>query len=108
MKLSLKTCTAIAIMSSLPFVAGCGTQTPTTSLANPASEYCLSLSGKLELLKEKAGEKALCHLPNGTVIEEWELYRRNHADKSRKRRRRSTPALQGGSAFLMHAPVLDP
>lgn len=82
MKLFLKTGTTIAIMSSLPFVAGCGTQTTQTiSLANPASEYCISLGGKLEMVKKAAGEKALCHLPDGTVIEEWELYRRDHADK---------------------------
>lgn len=84
MKLSLKTCTAIAIMSSLPFVAGCGTLTQTpqvVGMTNPASVYCLKLGGTLEMVKEPAGDKALCYLPDGTVIEEWALYHRDHAGK---------------------------
>jgi signal transduction histidine kinase len=34
-----------------------------------------SLGGKLEIRASDAGEMGYCHLPDGTVIEEWQLYR---------------------------------
>ena len=45
------------------------------SMANPASKYCAELGGRLELRAEQAGEAGYCHLPDGTVMEEWQLYR---------------------------------
>lgn len=48
-------------------------------LANPASTYCLGLGGKRETRKDAAGnESSVCHLPDGTVIDEWALFRRDH------------------------------
>jgi len=47
-------------------------------IANPASEHCLKKGGKLEIVKEASGEKGMCHLPDGTVIEEWALFRRDN------------------------------
>ncbi|MDO4642049.1 MAG: DUF333 domain-containing protein [Neisseria sp.] len=48
-------------------------------MPNPASEYCVQQGGKLEVKKDaEGGEYALCHLPDGTVIEEWEFFRKNH------------------------------
>lgn len=48
-------------------------------IANPASEYCVKLGGKTQAKKDEAGNAfALCHLPDGTAIEEWELFRRDH------------------------------
>lgn len=47
--------------------------------ANPASEFCVKQGGKLEMKKDKdGGEYALCHLPDGTVVEEWEYFRQNN------------------------------
>ncbi len=47
-------------------------------MANPASVHCLEKGGRLESKKNaEGGEYALCHLPDGTVVEEWELYRRD-------------------------------
>jgi putative hemolysin len=48
------------------------------AIANPASEYCITRGGRLEIVKEEAGEKGMCHLPDGTVVEEWELFRREN------------------------------
>lgn len=45
------------------------------SMANPASQYCAELGGRLEIRSEQAGEAGYCHLPDGSVIEEWQLYR---------------------------------
>ena len=47
-------------------------------MVNPASVYCLKLGGKLRMEKTTAGEHGICVLPNGTEIEEWELFRRDH------------------------------
>jgi putative hemolysin len=48
-------------------------------LANPASKYCISLGGKRETRKDAAGnQSSVCHLPDGTTIDEWALYRRDH------------------------------
>lgn len=48
-------------------------------MANPASTYCISLGGRLEMRKDEAGNQfGLCHLPDGTQIEEWALFRRDH------------------------------
>lgn len=44
-------------------------------LANPASQYCVSLGGRLEIRKETDGEVGYCHLPDGRVVEEWALFR---------------------------------
>lgn len=46
-----------------------------TGLVNPASEYCVRKGGKLEIVKEEAGEKGMCHLPDGSVVDEWKFFR---------------------------------
>lgn len=52
---------------------------PMIGMGSPAAQYCVSKGGTLEPRKDdKGNEYALCHLPDGTVIEEWELYRRDH------------------------------
>lgn len=47
-------------------------------LANPASQYCIDVGGKSELIKNEQGWYGLCHLPDGTSIDEWQLYRSKH------------------------------
>ncbi|RSO53279.1 DUF333 domain-containing protein [Acinetobacter lactucae] len=51
-------------------------------MSNPASEYCVKQGGKSILQKNKDGsEYSLCQLPNGQIIEEWELFRKDHPQK---------------------------
>lgn len=46
---------------------------------NPASAYCVKLGGRIEILKHADGSAyGMCHLPDGTSIEEWQLFRRDH------------------------------
>ncbi|WP_151719303.1 putative hemolysin [Gemmobacter serpentinus] len=45
------------------------------SMSNPASKYCAELGGRLEIRKEQAGEAGYCHLPDGSTVEEWQLFR---------------------------------
>ncbi|WP_010508334.1 putative hemolysin [Komagataeibacter europaeus] len=48
-------------------------------MANPASVYCQQRGGTLEMRPSPQGVTGWCHLPDGTVIEEWALFRRDHA-----------------------------
>ncbi|HDQ4465570.1 TPA: DUF333 domain-containing protein [Pseudomonas aeruginosa] len=48
-------------------------------MANPASVHCIKKGGKSVIEKDKdGGEYGVCHLPDGTQIEEWELFRRDN------------------------------
>lgn len=44
-------------------------------MANPASQYCVEQGGQLDIRNESTGQAGYCKLPNGQVIEEWELFR---------------------------------
>ncbi len=52
-----------------------GTQSHWAGSANPASRYCAEQGGRLEIRAEQAGQAGYCHLPDGSVLEEWQLYR---------------------------------
>ncbi|HLD39445.1 MAG TPA: DUF333 domain-containing protein [archaeon] len=44
-------------------------------IANPASTNCIEKGGMLEILDSPEGQYGMCTLPNGTVCEEWALFR---------------------------------
>ena len=46
-------------------------------MPNPASAYCVSQGGKLEIVDEANGQVGYCTLPGGERIEEWALFRRD-------------------------------
>lgn len=48
---------------------------PKIGMANPASKYCVEQGGQLEIKNEANGQVGYCKLPNGQVVEEWELFR---------------------------------
>lgn len=53
-------------------------KTATTSLSNPASEYCIKVGGTLESqTRGDGGEYAVCNFEDNQSCEEWALYRRN-------------------------------
>lgn len=54
--------------------------TPKLGMPNPASKHCVDLGGKLSIKNETNGQVGYCHLPNGQVIEEWELFRKDNAE----------------------------
>ena len=51
---------------------------PPVGIANPASAYCVEKGGRLDIVNTPTGQVGMCTLPDGTVIEEWELMRRDH------------------------------
>jgi uncharacterized protein len=64
-------------------LAGCGdddddqqpSATTAAGLANPASEFCVSQGGEVEIVDETGGQVGYCNLPDGTRVEEWEYFR---------------------------------
>lgn len=65
---------------TLLLLGGCHSTTPGQEavMANPASVYCVESGGRLEIVEAAGGEQGMCHLADGTVVEEWEYFRRNH------------------------------
>ncbi|NHN88790.1 DUF333 domain-containing protein [Acetobacter sp. LMG 1627] len=53
--------------------------TPRAGMANPASVYCEKIGGHLEMKQGADGTYGICHLPDGSSMEEWALFRRDHA-----------------------------
>ena len=61
-------------------LVGCATPNnqstvPKVGMTNPASQYCVDQGGKLEIRNEGHGQVGYCHLANGSVFEEWALFR---------------------------------
>jgi len=83
MKTSSRKDSFLSSIFALAFLSGCNAKnpSPTAAIANPASEHCVKKGGRLEIVKEASGEKGMCHLPDGTVVEEWELFRRDNPQK---------------------------
>ncbi|MCC4798105.1 hemolysin [Enterovibrio norvegicus] len=82
--------TGFLAMSFSALLVGCSTTedsastTPSLNMANPASVYCDSVGGTSKTLTDEEGNAmSMCHLPDGTVVEEWALYRENHGDKAK-------------------------
>ena len=72
--LSLAAATALAACS-----ASEKQESPKVGVANPASEFCVKQGGKSEIRKNEDGsEYGVCHLPDGSVVEEWEYFRANN------------------------------
>jgi putative hemolysin len=55
-------------------------QSPPIGMANPASRYCADIGGRSEIRSEPQGQTGYCHLPDGRVVEEWQLFREAHKD----------------------------
>lgn len=67
--------------ASVPATAAEAPEPPPVGLANPASVYCESedVGGFLTIrTDEEGGESGVCLLPDGTEIDEWELFRRDN------------------------------
>ncbi|WP_245592867.1 putative hemolysin [Advenella mimigardefordensis] len=47
-------------------------------MANPASVYCTEKGGTIVIKDTDKGQIGICKLLDGSEIEEWELYRRDH------------------------------
>ena len=66
MIVSLAACSSTPSSNTVPSQVG---------MANPASQYCVEQGGQLDVKNENNGQVGYCKLPDGQVIEEWELFR---------------------------------
>ena len=77
------------LIATLPaaLLVGCGESSPVKNvdaeIANPASEHCVKIGGKVEIRKETNGEVGYCHLPDGSIVEEWKLFRSSVDDPAK-------------------------
>ncbi|MGG5143510.1 DUF333 domain-containing protein [Alcaligenes sp. SJTW-7] len=68
----------LGLVSVLSACANQPANPPALGMANPASAYCVEKGGRLDIVQTAAGQVGMCTLPDGSVIEEWELMRRDH------------------------------
>lgn len=72
----------IGIAAAAVLIAGCTVSGPdpmlTVGMPNPASVYCLERLGTLDIQERAEGQVTMCVLPDGSRVEEWAFYRRNH------------------------------
>lgn len=76
----------ITLLMGALILSGCSSPEPTApkspqviGMPNPASVYCLEKGGELRTVKTEPGERGDCILPGGERIDQWKLYRRDHA-----------------------------
>lgn len=67
---------------------------------NPASEYCVSQGGKLEIVNGPGGQRGFCTLPNGNRVEEWELFRNKEKYKMTTKNKFLAPLIMGALGLL--------
>jgi len=69
------------VLAAAMLLAGCAASDQgrmQAGMPNPASAYCIQLGGSLAMENRAGGQVGICTLPDGTEIEEWELYRRDN------------------------------
>ena len=54
------------------------TKPPQIGMANPAAVYCVKKGGERVPVQSPQGVRTECKLPGGDVIDEWDLFRRDH------------------------------
>lgn len=67
-------CLANAAGVQISYEGECKTK-EVIGMPNPASVNCIDLGGTLKIEMQEGGEVGFCHLPNGSICEEWALFR---------------------------------
>lgn len=70
----------LGIIALLAILGGCvsasdSQQPKQVGVANPASAYCQEVGGTLSIENISAGQIGMCSLPDGSKVEEWELFK---------------------------------
>lgn len=55
-----------------------GGSAPEAMIPNPASKYCIERGGTREIRESALGQAGYCRLPDGSLVDEWDLFRANH------------------------------
>lgn len=59
-------------------------------VTNPAADFCVKEGGTYIVVKEAAGERGICTLPDGRAVDAWDYFRERHLT--------SPPATKSGDA----------
>jgi hypothetical protein len=52
------------------------------ALPNPASVFCIQQGGRVEIVRDRAGnERGICVLPDGRRVDEWKYFRAHQRRK---------------------------
>lgn len=71
-----------ACLGAACLLAGCAPQPiRPAGLVNPATSYCHARGGRTLLGYTAEGREGLCFLPDGSLVDEWQLYRADHPCK---------------------------
>ena len=80
----MRSLTVIPLLLAAGFLSACVETSPATpdapmvGMANPASVYCGEQGGESVIRDTPEGQVGECHLPDGSVVDEWAYYRANH------------------------------
>lgn len=69
------------IVTAVVGLSGCAPTGPKVGMANPASTYCVDIGGSVSIQNTGGGDIGICTLPDGSTIEEWELFRRDNPQR---------------------------
>ncbi len=67
-------CALTLTLAMFAFAAPAPADDDLIGLPNPASTFCASCGGTVQIVDTEAGESGYCIFPNGFSIEEWSLY----------------------------------
>ena len=68
----------VFLLSGCVATAPAGQEPAVVGMPNPASVYCAEQGGESVIRDTPEGQTGDCHLPDGRVVDEWDLYRANH------------------------------
>ena len=72
----------LAVLAVAVLLVACAPQPPRPAgLVNPATSYCHARGGRTLLGYTADGRESLCFLPDGALVDEWQLYRGDHPCK---------------------------
>lgn len=72
----------IVCLAAAAMLLACAPQPPRPAgLVNPATSYCHARGGRTLLGYTADGRDTLCFLPDGSLVDEWQLYRDDHPCK---------------------------
>ena len=81
----LNALTVTTLFTTSMLAAGCASQPEPKpeppariGMPNPASAYCAKMGGTLQIKDTPKGQVGICVLPDGSQVEEWELFRRDN------------------------------
>ncbi len=62
---------------ALASLAAAGAVASNAEIANPAASFCVASGGTFAIVREADGERGVCELADGTIVDAWDHFRAN-------------------------------